>query len=64
MLEKLRERTFDIQFESHAVAILEKDFPTALADIEQVLSNVTVPISEIIGSGGEKQKERNGWDTP
>jgi len=45
-----------IQFESHSAAILEKDFPTALDDVEQVLSKVVIPIAEIIGSGGGEAK--------
>src|SRR5690349_20807820 len=56
MLSKLNEQGFEVQFESHAAAILEKDFPNALADIEQVLSAVQIPILEIIGSGGGETK--------
>lgn len=56
LLRHLREKEFDIRFESHAGAILEKDFPAALREIEQVLANVTVPITEIIGSGGGETK--------
>lgn len=56
MLEKLRERGFEIRFESHAAAILERDFPTALTDIEESLSAFEVPINEIIGSGGGETK--------
>lgn len=56
MLEKLRERDFEIQFESHSEAILEKDFPSVLVDVETVLAAVKVPIREIIGSGGGEAK--------
>jgi len=56
MLDRLIERGFEIQFESHAAAILEMDFPTALADIEQALLSFDVPITEIIGSGGGETK--------
>jgi hypothetical protein len=52
VLKELRHRGFEIQFESHAAAILEMDFPAALHDLEQVLSSFRVPITEIIGSGG------------
>lgn len=52
MLEELKSRGFEIRFESHAAAILEKDFPSALDELEHVLGNVAVPITEIIGSGG------------
>jgi hypothetical protein len=56
MLEELRKQGFEIQLESHAAAILEKDFPTALADVEKVLTAVRIPILEIIGSGGGETK--------
>ena len=52
LLKELRHRGFEIQFESHAAAILDMDLPAALRDLEQVLSNFRVPITEIIGSGG------------
>lgn len=52
LLEQLVERGFDVRFVSHAAAILEKDFPSALDELEQVLLGVRVPIEEIIGSGG------------
>jgi hypothetical protein len=56
MLEKLKGRDFEIQFESHAAAILEHDFPTALDELDAVLGALTVPITEIIGSGGGETK--------
>jgi hypothetical protein len=56
MLEELRKQGFEIQLESHAAAILEKDFPTALADVEKVLTAVRIPILEIIGSGGRRDQ--------
>lgn len=56
MLERLRDAGFEIQFESHAEAILGVDFPVALEDIEQVLCQVNIPILEIIGSGGGETK--------
>ena len=56
MLEKLHENKFDLHLESHAAAILEMDFPQALTDLESVLTDVTVPVSEIIGSGGGESK--------
>lgn len=56
MLDKLKERGFEIQFQSHAAAILERDFPEALSDIEKALLTFEVPIAEIIGSGGGETK--------
>ena len=71
MLEILREKGFEIQFQSHAAAILEKDFPEAVEDLEGALRDLTIPISEIIGSGGGETKGTQrmrralndvGWD--
>jgi hypothetical protein len=56
LLEGLIRRQFDLHFESHSAAILEKDFPAALEDLEQVLMSVGIPIDEIIGSGGGEAK--------
>src|SRR5579862_253833 len=56
MLDQLQKRGFELQFESHAAAILEKDFPRALVDLEEVLLSIRIPILEIIGSGGGEAK--------
>src|SRR5271154_6288185 len=56
LLEKLAAKGFEIRFESHAAAILEKDFPAALTEIEQGLGSLQIPITEIIGSGGGEAK--------
>ncbi len=53
---KLLEQGFDIQFISHAEAILESDFPDALNELEDVLTDLRLPITEIIGSGGGETK--------
>ncbi len=52
MLDALNEKGFEILFESHATAILERDFPSALIDIESAFSTFEIPITEMIGSGG------------
>ena len=56
MLEKLKSKAFEIRCESHAAAILEQDFPSALQELEKALLKLTVPITEIIGSGGGETK--------
>jgi len=56
MLDRLAAHGFEMRAESHAAAILEKDFPVALQEIEQVLSGLRIPITEIIGSGGGEAK--------
>jgi hypothetical protein len=52
MFEKLRARGFDIEFHSHALSILTVDFADALAEVEDVLAETSIPIAEIVGSGG------------
>ena len=52
MLDRLREREFEIRFLSHAAAILHIDAPEALYELEESLLQVAIPINEIIGSGG------------
>ncbi|MDR3764451.1 MAG: BglII/BstYI family type II restriction endonuclease [Acidobacteriota bacterium] len=56
MFDKLTQRSFQFHFVSHAAAILKNDFPTALDDIETALADLTVPIAELIGSGGGESK--------
>lgn len=56
MFEKLTERGFEIEFRSHAQAILGIDFSDVAAQLESVLLSSTVPIEEIIGSGGGETK--------
>lgn len=56
MLDRLREKGFEILFESHATAILEKDFPAALDELEAALLTFEIPITEMIGSGGGETK--------
>tara|TARA_R100001129_G_scaffold33347_1_gene22432 strand:+ start:592 stop:1326 length:735 start_codon:yes stop_codon:yes gene_type:complete len=56
MFDTLKERGFEIVSINHAQAIVERDFPDAEAEIENALSELTLPISEIIGSGGGEAK--------
>ena len=52
MLDKLQAKGFDVLCLSHAAAILTTDFPLALKELEAALVGFSVPITEIIGSGG------------
>ncbi len=52
MVERLKAQGFEIEFHSHAHAILSADFPQALMELDQVLRETRIPITEIIGSGG------------
>lgn len=56
MFERLREKGFEIEFRSHAEAILSIDFPEVAEQLENVLLTSTIPIEEIIGSGGGEAK--------
>jgi len=56
MFDRLRERGFEIEFRTHAEAILGVDFPEVAEQLEGVLLASTVPIEEIIGSGGGETK--------
>jgi hypothetical protein len=70
VFQSLIEKDFQVEFHSHAKAILSVDFPDAAAELESVLQDVTIPIEEIIGSGGGESKgtqrlrralAREGW---
>lgn len=55
-LSSLLTKGYDVRFLSHAQAILSVDFPEALRELEDVLLALTIPIEEIIGSGGGEAK--------
>ena len=56
MFQKLRQAGFQVEFHSHAEAILAGDFPAAEREIEEVLLSATIPIEEIIAGGGGEAK--------
>jgi len=56
MFEALRERDFQVEFRSHAQAILSVDFPEAVQELEAALLATTIPIEEIIAGGGGEAK--------
>jgi hypothetical protein len=56
MLEKLVARGFQVDFRSHAKAIVSGDFPEVASQIEEVLLASAIPIEEIIKSGGGEAK--------
>lgn len=72
MFDSLRDRGFQVEFHSHARSILAGEFPQAAEELEKVLLGATIPIEEIIGSGGGETKgtqrlrrglKAKGWDT-
>jgi hypothetical protein len=56
MFDSLRTAGFQIEFHSHAEAILAIDFPEVAEQLGKILSAATIPIEEIIGSGGGETK--------
>lgn len=56
MFDSLRSRGYQVEFLSHAQAILSVDFSQAADELEAALAEATIPIEEIIaGGGGEAQ---------
>lgn len=56
MFEKLKAAGFQLEFHSHAEAILAGDFPSVEIELEEVLLNATIPVEEIIAGGGGEAK--------
>ena len=56
MFDSLRAAGFQIEFHSHAEAILSVDFEEVARQLETLLATATIPIEEIIGSGGGETK--------
>lgn len=54
----LESKGFQVEFLSHAKAILDADFPEAVKQICDVLGDVTIPIEEII-AGGWRRSQRD-----
>jgi hypothetical protein len=52
MFEKLTTRGDDVTLLAHARSIMLGDFPDAISEIEDVVSEFAIPITEIVGSGG------------
>lgn len=52
MFDALVERDFQVEIHSHARAILSVDFPDAVAELEEAIGGLSIPIEEIVGSGG------------
>lgn len=56
MLERLVDAGFEVQFTSHAEAIILHDFPELVGELESALLNISLPMTEIIGGGGGEAK--------
>lgn len=53
---ELVKKGFQVEFRSHAEAILSVDFPDAAAELVGALAATTIPIEEIIAGGGGEAK--------
>jgi len=56
MFEKLKSAGFQVEFQSHADAILMGDFPSVQGELEEILLAATIPVEEIIAGGGGEAK--------
>lgn len=56
MLDLVIAKGFQVEFLSHAQAILSVDFPDAVAELKEALLATTIPIEEIIAGGGGEAK--------
>jgi hypothetical protein len=56
MFDSLIAKGFQVEFVSHAQAILSVDFPQAVTELEGALDATTIPIEEIIAGGGGEAK--------
>lgn len=56
MFEKRKEAGYDVEFTSHAEAILSHDLPGAAGELEAALLATTIPVEEIIAGGGGESK--------
>src|SRR5262245_21683672 len=52
----LQAKGFQVEFLSHAKAILEVDFPEAVKELCEIIEGVTIPIEEINAGGGGEAK--------
>lgn len=52
MFERLLDSGFQVEVHSHARAILSVDFPDAVIELEGAIAGLSIPIEEIVGSGG------------
>jgi hypothetical protein len=56
MFDSLRDAGFQVEFVSHAQAIMGVDFPQAVAELERALAGTMIPINEIIAGGGGESR--------
>jgi hypothetical protein len=52
MLDALHNSGFDVLAKNHAEAILDRDFPDEIRELINALAAVSIPVAELIASGG------------
>jgi len=56
IFDRLKDKGFQVEFHSHAQAILAADFSDSVGELEEVLLGASIPIEEIIAGGGGETK--------
>lgn len=59
-LESLEARGFQIEFHSHAKAILNIDYPSLLEELETTLTGLSIPIESLVRGGGGEHETTQG----
>lgn len=59
-LERLQAAGFQVEFHSHAKAILNIDFPEVLGELESVLVDLTIPVESLVRGGGGEHETTQG----
>jgi hypothetical protein len=62
MFEALIDRGYQVEFHSHARAILDVDFPAAASELESALAAATIPIEEISLAAEERRRAPSVYD--
>lgn len=64
-LQDLASAGFDLHALNHAEAVFERDFPTPMGELSDILLSITIPVEELVrGGGGESpmtQRLRNAF---
>jgi len=59
-LETLVSAGYQVEFHSHAKAILNIDYPQILAELEEVLSDLRIPVESLVRGGGGEHETTQG----
>ncbi|MGE0735910.1 MAG: BglII/BstYI family type II restriction endonuclease [Alphaproteobacteria bacterium] len=52
LFDRLRKRKFELEFRSHAEAIISGDFPEIVTEIEEILLSTSISVEDLVRSGG------------